>query len=83
MKFITALVALAQAVPIVDSWIEKLLTAWATYKVEKIKGPIIELQKQRAILMRDISRATSDEERLTYSIILHKLNHGQLSQPDS
>lgn len=78
MKFITALVAIAQAVPIVNSWIEKLLTAWATYKVDKMQGPYQERSKQRHALMKAISSASNDEERLALSVVLHKLENGGL-----
>ena len=78
MKFINLIIAVATAIPIVNSWIEKIFGLWATYQIGKIKGPMLEISKQRKALMNSISKASNDEERAVLSVVLYKLDNNKL-----
>jgi len=78
MKIISAIIAIANALPIINSWIEKLMSAWIDKKIEDIQAPYTDKAKQRRYLMKKISKAQTDEERKMLSVILANINNNQL-----
>ena len=78
MKIIALVLAITKAIPIIDKWVDRFFGAWTTYQVSKIEGPMLEISKQRKVLMNTISKAQTDEERIILSSLLYKLQSSKL-----
>lgn len=66
----TGIVAIAKAVPVIASYIDKFYDMWIDYQIEKIDQYRIDKKEKRKVLMKQIRDAKTNEERKTLSIIL-------------
>ena len=70
----TGIVAVAKAVPKVAEVINKFYDLWIDYQIEQIQGKIIIKREKRAVLMRAIKNAKSNQERKALSSVLSDIN---------
>lgn len=78
----------AWAIPILQKVVAPLaikLASWiyANHKVGEVQDNQTEIKKQRNAMMKAITKADNDEDRISYSIILGKLERGKLSVEDA
>lgn len=67
------IVAIAKAVPVVANYIDMFYNLYIDKQLEKIDKYRIDKKEKRIVLMKAISKATTDEERKALSIILNDI----------
>jgi hypothetical protein len=72
---VTAIIALAKAVPAIRDILERVFDEWARYQVNQATIKFNIKEKQRAHIQRKIREAKSDEERIVFSTLLNDINH--------
>jgi len=77
LKIVTAIIAVADTVKIVREGIELLVTKWIDKKIEISRKQRNNYEKNRAILIKKMQEAESDEEITALSIAIDNLNHGR------
>jgi transaldolase len=71
----TGIVAIAKAVPVIASYIDRFYEFYIDYQISKIDKYRIEKRDKRKALMKAITKAGSDEERKALSIVLNDINN--------
>ena len=66
----TGIIAIANAIPKIALIINKFYDLWIDYNIEKINKRYITKKDKRAVILKAISRAQTDEERKALSILL-------------
>ena len=70
---VSGIFAIAKAIPIVASYIDKFVDMYVDKQIANIKNEINIKTNKRASLIKAIGKATTDEERKSLSIILGDL----------
>ena len=70
----TGIIAIAKAVPKVAEILNKFYDLWIDYQVEQIENKTVIKREKRAVLMRSIKNAKSDQERKALSSVLADIN---------
>ena len=73
---VSGIFAVAKAVPMIADYIDKFYNLWIDKQLEKIDKYTIDKKEKRAVIMRSITRAKTDAERKTLSIILNDIIRG-------
>ena len=76
---ITGIFALAKAVPIINSWVNKFVKAWNDKDIKQSDAIRAELKNEKEALNRAISKAETDEDIRLLSITLRRVTNGVLS----
>ena len=71
----TGIVAIAKAVPVIASYLDKFYELYIDSQISKIDKYRIEKRDKIKALMKAIIKATTDEERKALSIILNNVNN--------
>lgn len=71
----TGIVAIAKAVPVIASYIDKFYDLYIDSQISKIDKNAIEKRDKRKALMKAISKASSDEERQALSVVLFDISN--------
>jgi hypothetical protein len=66
----TGIVTIAKAVPQVAAIINKFYDVWLDYQIEKIDKYRINKREKRAVILKSIRDAKSNDERKALSIVL-------------
>jgi hypothetical protein len=66
MKFISVIITLAKAIPVIDKWLERLFDAYVIYKSEKSKEQT-QIEIDRAIETQDQRRVENENHSGVYS----------------
>jgi hypothetical protein len=80
MQFVTAILAIAKAIPIIDSWLQKLVVAYTNSQITSMKQEdidaikaAIEKQDQRALESAMGSTKTGEMSDVNGSVLVDKL----------
>ena len=67
---VSGIFAIAKAVPIVADYIERFVDMYVDLQIAKMQRAFTTKKDKRNALMKAIQKATTDEERISLSIIL-------------
>ena len=70
----TGIIAIAKAVPKVAEILNKFYDLWIDYQIEQIENKTVIKTEKRAVLMRSIKNAKSDQKRKALSSVLTDIN---------
>ena len=83
LAFIKALVALAKVIPMLDKYYNDFVNAYVDLKVSRIESGMIDGKDKRALLLKSIQSAETNEEIITFSIILDDYNSGRMREQNT
>lgn len=71
---VSGLFSVAKAVPVVAKYIDMFFDMYMDRQIQKARKEMHEQANKRATLMQSIQKATTDEERISLSIILSDIS---------
>ena len=82
-KVIAAIIAIADIFKIAKSFLDLLTEKWIDKKILDIDDVIVDHQKKRDVILNQMSKASTNEERKILSLIHADYINGRVSDSDS
>lgn len=73
-SIVTAIIALAKAIPAIRDMLEMIITQWIDYRITKIENDVISINEERTIILNQLSKAKTNEERIAFARALKRIS---------